>query len=509
MAYALIAKLKKFTSKEDDTQIWLNDVEKTIMANGWNNTRAFQAIFYFLQNTIDLCNNNSINQLANTFTTIKQEETKAVTTYLECFHRNLRQIQAINANYFTVTQILNQFICRLHSSILQCIHPIYPIDLQAAVTNARDFEAAKLEATHTQAVNLVMNRSSDLDSKLKQFKTQIVSKINCIYHCQPINSGNRKCMFVTIVVNKGTYKSTATVTYITNDQEINIEILIAELLTYDTATTLLTTSILSANSSTNDTSNLSATVTTHLLAVASDNLSALTNSNTATELTSKWNPKVKINPTKLEIINGSSPTDFQFFHTTKDIQSNNPKTNQQTTLTSNISPATITENKSLDAIFSFELEELHSKKKPITAIYTDVKVDGHSIKLILDSASTDSIITRQLMDQLATKTPIGEIDDFPIEVNGIIVLIKVLVIEATQYQALKETDKEKRKKKEENITKGTTTTEEITSGWEREYLWKPIKKPPYIPLKCKWDNEPCLACSKQLLDEGMWNNIPG
>ncbi|KAG9301083.1 hypothetical protein G9A89_012466 [Geosiphon pyriformis] len=36
----------------------------------------------------------------------------------------------------------------------------------------------------------------------------------------------------------------------------------------------------------------------------------------------------------------------------------------------------------------------------------------------------------------ATKTPISKIDDFPIEVNSIIVPIKVLVMEATQYQAL-------------------------------------------------------------------------
>ncbi|KAG9290633.1 hypothetical protein G9A89_011596 [Geosiphon pyriformis] len=35
-----------------------------------------------------------------------------------------------------------------------------------------------------------------------------------------------------------------------------------------------------------------------------------------------------------------------------------------------------------------------------------------------------------------TKTPIGEIDDFPIKVNGIIVPIKVFIMEAIQYQAL-------------------------------------------------------------------------
>ncbi|KAG9295955.1 hypothetical protein G9A89_011807 [Geosiphon pyriformis] len=34
MAYAPIAKLEKFTEKEDNTQIWLNDIEKAIIANG-------------------------------------------------------------------------------------------------------------------------------------------------------------------------------------------------------------------------------------------------------------------------------------------------------------------------------------------------------------------------------------------------------------------------------------------------------------------------------------------
>ncbi|KAG9285497.1 hypothetical protein G9A89_021828 [Geosiphon pyriformis] len=36
----------------------------------------------------------------------------------------------------------------------------------------------------------------------------------------------------------------------------------------------------------------------------------------------------------------------------------------------------------------------------------------------------------------ATKTPIGKINDLPIEVNSIIVPIKALIMETTQYQAL-------------------------------------------------------------------------
>ncbi|KAG9288277.1 hypothetical protein G9A89_021308 [Geosiphon pyriformis] len=89
--------------------------------------------------------------------------------------------------------------------------------------------------------------------------------------------------------------------------------------------------------------------------------------------------------------------------------SNNLEPNQKQPLISNIPPATISNNKFLAAIFSFKLKEttpvlLFSKatleEKLITTIYINVKVDGHSIKLILDSGLADSIITRQLMNQL-------------------------------------------------------------------------------------------------------------
>ncbi|KAG9307136.1 hypothetical protein G9A89_016964 [Geosiphon pyriformis] len=93
------------------------------------------------------------NSLHSNNETRKQRENEAVTTYLRHFHRNLHQIQAIQADYFTAPQILNQFIR----------------DLYTAVTNARDFEAAKLKANYAQAVNLMINGSSKLDSKLKQF----------------------------------------------------------------------------------------------------------------------------------------------------------------------------------------------------------------------------------------------------------------------------------------------------------------------------------------------------
>ncbi|KAG9301494.1 hypothetical protein G9A89_008346 [Geosiphon pyriformis] len=53
MAYAPIAKLNQFTGEEDNAKVWLNDVEKAITANRWNNARTLQAIPYFLRDTTD------------------------------------------------------------------------------------------------------------------------------------------------------------------------------------------------------------------------------------------------------------------------------------------------------------------------------------------------------------------------------------------------------------------------------------------------------------------------
>ncbi|KAG9285503.1 hypothetical protein G9A89_006491 [Geosiphon pyriformis] len=267
---------------------------------------------------------------------------------------------------------------------------MHPVDFSTAVTYAKDFEAA--------------------------------------------DHGNKKWEFATTVVNKITLKPIAVLIVIHN-RKISIGILIAATCNISTAVTnsLSTTTI---------------------------------NSNTATK--SSYNniqkPQIQSNP-KLEIGNDSSLTDSQFIKLTikitpadllvtpEDAAFSKQKTNQKP-LICNIPPAASTEDKSLTAIFLFELEEITSvllfsgaalNTKPITAMYTDAKIDA------------GSIITKQLMNQLghqvdraasariitadeATKTLIGEIDDFSFKVNGIIVSIKVLVMKATQYQALIDND---------------------------------------------------------------------
>ncbi|KAG9300572.1 hypothetical protein G9A89_000753 [Geosiphon pyriformis] len=128
-----------------------------------------------------------------------------------------------------------------------------------------------------------------------------------------------------------------------------------------------------------------------------------------------------------------------------------------------IPPARIAENANLSDIFPFKFEANESpfllsntaanEQKAITAMYTEAEVEGKPICLILDSGSAGSIITYQLMQQLKKnvdqpaqtvivtadgmkKTPVEEIDNFPFTLDGITIPVKVLVMNASQYQAL-------------------------------------------------------------------------
>ncbi|KAG9284104.1 hypothetical protein G9A89_022878 [Geosiphon pyriformis] len=135
--------------------------------------------------------------------------------------------------------------------------------------------------------------------------------------------------------------------------------------------------------------------------------------------------------------NPNSQNYLSLLVTPEDASTNNLAFTQKQPLTSNIPPAIITEDKLLATIFPFEFEETATmplfsgavlEAKPITMMYIDTKVEGHQI----NPRQCARIITADR----ATKTLISEIDNFPFEVNGIVTPIKVLVMEATQYQAL-------------------------------------------------------------------------
>ncbi|KAG9288267.1 hypothetical protein G9A89_021298 [Geosiphon pyriformis] len=456
MAFTPIAKLERFTSKENDAQVWINNIAKAIIVNNWDDNRALQK--FKLEFLKYFSNNNSINCLANTFNTIKQGDTEA--------------IQAIDTNYFTAPQILNQFIYGLCSNILQHVCPLHP--------------SAELEANHIQAINLVINESSELDSKLKQFSNSINQKLEG---------------------------------YLANNYTI-YQLISNHLPTNDTTTNIPTTHISIFNLLTTATNNISTAVVTNNLSDTHSSNTAIKPSSNNTKnprswITQNWKlvmvvhqPIPSSSNQLLEPRFQSSGTEYaqnpNFQHylsllvTLKDTSPNYPKPNQQPLLTNNISPATI---------LLFRGATLDTKL--ITTIYTDAKVDKHSIKLILDSGSAGSIITKQLMDQLgcqvdhaasaciitadeATKISISEIDDFLFEVNGIIILIKVLVIEE------KDNKRKEKERKEENVLEEATNTNEINSGWTNSYsVHESLPQPPYISLKYK-------DCEKKLFSMKAW-----
>ncbi|KAG9290327.1 hypothetical protein G9A89_007058 [Geosiphon pyriformis] len=176
----------------------------------------------------------------------------------------------------------------------------------------------------------------------------------------------------------------------------------------DTAANLSSTSISDPSLSTVTTSNISTAAICNISTAVTSNLSTSNHLNTTSKLTLTQNPKTKNNTTKLEISDGCLPTNPQFFSRTiriafsefsllvtpEDVTTNNSGSNQQQALTNNIPSATVTNDKLLAAIFLFDLEEtikipLFSRaafeEKPITTMYTNAKIDGHVIKLILDN----------------------------------------------------------------------------------------------------------------------------
>ncbi|KAG9288113.1 hypothetical protein G9A89_017708 [Geosiphon pyriformis] len=161
------------------------------------------------------------------------------------------------------------------------------------------------------------------------------------------------------------------------------------------------------------------------------------------------------------------PEEQDFYHTAPSEGSAAAQQQNPSYTPTTIPPARIAENTNISDIFPFEFEANESpfllsnaaanKQKAITAIYTEAEVEEKTICLILDSGSTGSIITYQLMQQLKRnvnqpaqtvivtadgmkKTPVGEINNFSFTLDGITIPVKVLVMDASQYQALIEND---------------------------------------------------------------------
>ncbi|KAG9303094.1 hypothetical protein G9A89_005052 [Geosiphon pyriformis] len=462
MTSTYIAKISEFTGEDSKTspQEWLGKVSKAGDANGWNAARMLKAISYFLQETVkhweafktafleQFTDNNTSITLQNWFQNIKQEPSELVITYYKKFNKLFRRICQLETNkYYSNAQILDQFIAGLKDKLIKKVHPHAPEDLVTAIQQAKNYEMAMEKANRTKLVNLAIRKTSSaaekkidqLTKKVENYftnqqqqqqpqKYQLPQRQNQNNFTSLSNNQPQNCHYCG---NPGHWKKNCR--KLQQDQQnrsnqcypppqqsyyqLPLPAYYPPRLQYQTNPIAILT-------------------TTH------------------TTLSSAC---LKIDSTKSVHTTKPIPKEQDFCHTVlSEGRAAAQQQNPSYTLTT-ISPARIAENTNLSDIFPFEFEanELPfllsnvaaNGQKAITAMYTKVEAEEKPIRLILDSGSTRSIITYQLMQQLKRntviitangmkKTPVGEIDNFPFTLDGITIPVKVLVMDALQYQAL-------------------------------------------------------------------------
>ncbi|KAG9286492.1 hypothetical protein G9A89_014658 [Geosiphon pyriformis] len=452
MTTPYIVRLTDFSGEEKETDMhtWFREAQKAIQANNWNDQRAIQTLPFFLKGTADLwyqsletkpmsfaefknalleyfSDPNAIIQLQNKFNTIKQNTGETVTQYLARFNRIHRQIEAIEQGYYTDSQVLNQFIRRLKSSILGKVRPAHPNSLPEAITLAKALKSAEKEANHSQMVNIVMekNKTETLEKRVMRLGEELSKKIESYLIPDPRkNTYQPPQRHSQEVSNSRNNRSSR--------QEFRTETCACHFCKHEAReNNYYAPPQMPRNQYTPIPCQYP---TTYQNQGAYQQQPMIANPN--------WCPKTRNQP-----------------------MWNQNVTKNSSKLSQTIPPAVATKNSSLAAIFPFELEENEAmfngtaldEKCPITAMYTEATVNNTPIKLILNSRSAGSIVMLQLVNQLgfkvdcatmsqiiiadrSTKLSHDEIDSFPFEINGIVIPTKVLIIDTTQYQVLVEND---------------------------------------------------------------------
>ncbi|KAG9304319.1 hypothetical protein G9A89_019881 [Geosiphon pyriformis] len=96
-------------------------------------------------------------------------------TYIRKFNKLLRQIcQLETNNYYSNSQILDQFIAGLKNKLIKKIHPYAPKDLNSAIQHAKRYEMTMEEANCTKLVNLAIGEtSSTAEEKIDQLTKKV------------------------------------------------------------------------------------------------------------------------------------------------------------------------------------------------------------------------------------------------------------------------------------------------------------------------------------------------
>ncbi|KAG9298074.1 hypothetical protein G9A89_018157 [Geosiphon pyriformis] len=489
-----IAKIPEFNGEDIETspQEWLDQVTKAGDANGWNAARMLRTIPYFLKGTAEewfenlavpfndwntfkaafleqFTNNNTSITFRNHFQNIKQEPSESIMTYIGKFNKFLRWIRQLETNdYYSDAQILDQFITGLKDKLIKKVRLHAPEDLNSVIQYAKRYEIAMKEANRTKLVNLAIGKTSSaakekidqLTKKVKNYFTnqqqqryQPPQRRNQNNFASLSNNQSQNCHYCGISghwkkdcrklqrdqQNRGNqrysspqqsyYQSSPPAYYPPRPQYQNNY--------YQSAPQPIQ-------------QQYQQPPTQHYQVPARRLIT-----------------QNQFTPQNRYQVNNNRIKEQNFYHTAL---SEGRATAQQQNSSHNyttILPARIAKNANLSDIFPFKFEANESpfllsnaaanEQKAITAMYTEAEVEGKPIRLILDSGSAGSIITYQLIQQLKKnvdrpaqtviviadgmkKTPVGEIDNFLFTLDGITIPVKVLVMDALQYQALVEND---------------------------------------------------------------------
>ncbi|KAG9306530.1 hypothetical protein G9A89_004727 [Geosiphon pyriformis] len=436
MTTPYIARLTDFSEEEEEMDVytWLKEAQKAIQANNWNDQRAIQTLSFFLKGTADLWY-QSLETKPMSFAEFKNallDET--VTQYLARFNQIRHQIEVIEQGYYTDPQVLNQFIRELKSSILGRVCSAHPNSLPEVVTLARALESAKKEANHSQMVNIVMekNKTETLEKRVTQLGKELSKKIES---------------YLILDLKRNTYQPPQKCSQKVSDSRNNhssCQEFRTEMRAYHFCKCI-----------------------GHLISQCRMRMMQKARKNNyympLQMPRNQYTPILRQYPTTYQNQGAYQQQPMIANPNWRPEARNQPITkNSSNKLSQTIPPAVATEDSSLAAIFPFELEENEAmfsraaldEKCPITAIYMEATVNNTSIKLILDSRFTGSIVMLQLVNQLSfkvdyaamsqiitadgsTKLPHGKIDSFSFKINGIVIPTKVLVMDATQYQVPK------------------------------------------------------------------------
>ncbi|KAG9299684.1 hypothetical protein G9A89_006400 [Geosiphon pyriformis] len=449
MATAYIAKIPEFTGEDNNTssQKWLDKVQKAGDAN---------AIPYFLQGTAEEWFENLEEPFEN-WQAFKDAFLQQFTdnntsiTFRNCF-RNIKQ------------KTSETFIAGLKDKLIKKVCPQASADLATAIRHVKSYKIAIEEANHTKLLKATSQTNNNSNNNHKDINPHNAAIKTILDHHPTTN------LKIVIIVEfqdtgneiVGNYKET------NKTGVINVTLHHNNLIT-----NLHHQSIIHQDHKIK-------TVTIHQLHnQCSNNISNLYqfshirhhSLNNIKYQQEDWFNITNLHP-KINCRQRPNHYHTQFSYLTipeeSDFQQTALSEDEVAALRSNssnhtIPPAQIAQNANLLDIFPFEFEANKSsfllsnaavnEQKAITAMYTEATVEGKPICLILNSGLAGSIITYQLMQQLKRnvdrpaqtviviadgmkKTSVGEIDNFPFTIDGITISVKVLVIDAPQYQAL-------------------------------------------------------------------------